>query len=149
MPEASVHLPITPPRASISRTICPLATPPMAGLQLIWATVSALIESSAVRAPIRAADMAASTPAWPAPTTTTSHSYVSTGVMSFEAPHHNKLCLIVEDLGIRVVRADGVGHSTMRLAPLALPRGFRQGISRDGFRSCRGDFMPGRSGSLV
>ena len=30
-------LPISPPRASISRTICPLATPPMAGLQLIWA----------------------------------------------------------------------------------------------------------------
>ena len=30
-------LPISPPRASISRTICPLATPPIAGLQLICA----------------------------------------------------------------------------------------------------------------
>ena len=38
---------MAPPRASISRTICPLATPPMAGLQLIWATVSRLVVSSA------------------------------------------------------------------------------------------------------
>ena len=45
MPLASVHLPMTPPRASISRTICPFATPPIAGLQLIWATASAFIVS--------------------------------------------------------------------------------------------------------
>ncbi len=38
-------LPMTPPRASISRTSCPFATPPMAGLQLICATASAFIES--------------------------------------------------------------------------------------------------------
>ena len=31
----SVTIPICPPSASISRTICPLAIPPMAGLQLI------------------------------------------------------------------------------------------------------------------
>ena len=55
MPVASIAWPIAPPSASISRTICPLATPPMAGLQLICATVSQLVVSSAVRAPIRAA----------------------------------------------------------------------------------------------
>ena len=43
MAVASVSTPIAPPRASISRTICPLATPPMAGLQLIWPTVSQFI----------------------------------------------------------------------------------------------------------
>ena len=32
----SVTRPVYPPRASISRTICPLAMPPTAGLQLIW-----------------------------------------------------------------------------------------------------------------
>ena len=68
------RLPIAPPRASISRTICPLATPPIAGLQLICATVSQLVVSSAVRAPIRAAASAASQPAWPAPMTRTSKS---------------------------------------------------------------------------
>ncbi len=47
MPVASIARPMAPPRASISRTICPLATPPMAGLQLIWPTVSQLIVKSA------------------------------------------------------------------------------------------------------
>ena len=74
MPVASIARPITPPRASISRTICPLATPPMAGLQLIWPTVSQLVVSRAVRAPSRAAASAASVPAWPAPITSTSKS---------------------------------------------------------------------------
>ncbi len=69
---ASVIAPIAPPSASTSRTICPLATPPIAGLQLIWPTASQLIVSSAVRRPIRADARAASSPAWPAPTTTTS-----------------------------------------------------------------------------
>jgi len=40
MPTASIARPIAPPKASISRTNCPLATPPMAGLQLIQAKVS-------------------------------------------------------------------------------------------------------------
>jgi len=62
-PAASVTRAISPPRASISRTICPLATPPMAGLQLIWATVSQFMVSSAVRRPMRAAASAASQPA--------------------------------------------------------------------------------------
>ena len=69
MAVASVSTPIAPPRASISRTICPLATPPIAGLQLIWPTVSQFIVSRAVRRPIRAAARAASSPACPAPTT--------------------------------------------------------------------------------
>ena len=77
---ASVTLPISPPKASISRTICPLATPPIAGLQLICATVSAFMVKRAVRKPIRAAANAASTPACPAPTTTTSKSYVKLGM---------------------------------------------------------------------
>src|SRR5882757_3125552 len=75
MPVASIARPIAPPSASISRTICPLPTPPMAGLQLIWPTVSQLVVSSAVRAPNRAAANAASVPACPAPTTITSNSY--------------------------------------------------------------------------
>ncbi len=43
MPVASMARAMAPPRASISRTICPLPTPPMAGLQLIWAMVSRLL----------------------------------------------------------------------------------------------------------
>ena len=62
MPVASMARPMAPPRASISRTICPLATPPMAGLQLIWAMVSRLLVSSAVVCPMRAAASAASDP---------------------------------------------------------------------------------------
>src|SRR6185437_13539846 len=61
------HYPMTPPRASTSRTRCPLAMPPMAGLQDIWAMSSSLRVKSAVRSPMRAAAMAASTPAWPPP----------------------------------------------------------------------------------
>ena len=73
MPVASIARPIAPPSASISRTICPLPTPPIAGLQLIWPTVSQLVVSSAVFAPNREQPPgAASAPAWPAPTTITS-----------------------------------------------------------------------------
>src|SRR3990172_10375281 len=75
MPVASIARPIVPPSASISRTICPLPTPPIAGLQLICPTVSQFVVSSAVRAPNRAAASAASAPACPAPTTITSKSY--------------------------------------------------------------------------
>ena len=77
MAVASASRPIAPPRASTSRTICPLATPPMAGLHDIWPTESALIVSRAVRQPIRADASAASRPAWPAPTTRTSNRYGS------------------------------------------------------------------------
>src|SRR3972149_3902916 len=75
MAVASIARPIAPPNASISRTICPLATPPMAGLQLIGAIVSRLVVSNAVFAPMRAAASAASAPACPPPTTITSKSY--------------------------------------------------------------------------
>src|SRR5262245_51066472 len=80
MPEASMARPMTPPRASISRTICPLATPPIAGVQLIWATASAFIVRRTVFNPSRADAIAASTPAWPAPTTATSNWYVREGM---------------------------------------------------------------------
>jgi len=66
---ASVTFAISLPSASISRTICPFARPPMAGLQDICATASRLMVSRRVRAPIRAAASAASQPAWPAPIT--------------------------------------------------------------------------------
>jgi hypothetical protein len=49
-----------------------LPRPPIAGLQDISPMVAALCVTSAVRAPIRAATAAASTPAWPPPTTMTS-----------------------------------------------------------------------------
>ena len=69
----SVALPITPPRASTSRTTVPLAIPPMAGLQDIWPIVSRFWVSSRVRAPMRAESAAASAPAWPPPITMTSY----------------------------------------------------------------------------
>src|SRR3989338_6667838 len=73
MPVRSVTFAISPPSASISRTIWPLATPPMAGLQDICATESMFIVSTRVLAPMRAAARAASQPACPAPTTITSY----------------------------------------------------------------------------
>src|SRR6187401_2794504 len=66
--------PISPPKASISRTKWPLAVPPMAGLQGISATVSGDSVTRPTRQPIRAAAQAASQPAWPAPMMTTSNS---------------------------------------------------------------------------
>ena len=69
---ASVTRPISPPSASISRTICPLAIPPMAGLQLICPILFISIVTRQVFAPIRAAAAAASQPACPPPMTITS-----------------------------------------------------------------------------
>ena len=57
------------PNASISLTIWPLAMPPMAGLQLIWAIVCMFIVTRSTLDPILAAAAAASQPACPAPTT--------------------------------------------------------------------------------
>jgi len=62
------------PNASISRTICPLATPPMAGLHDICAIVFMFIVTNSTFDPILAAATAASQPACPAPTTMTSYS---------------------------------------------------------------------------
>src|SRR6266704_4537503 len=74
MPVASAFSPIAPPSASISRTICPFANPPIAGLQDIWPIVSKFWVSIKVRQPSRADASAASIPAWPLPTTITSYS---------------------------------------------------------------------------
>ena len=70
-----------PPSASISRTICPFAIPPTAGLQLIWAILFMSIVSKQVFAPMFAATVAASQPACPPPITRTS--YLNTIVYTF------------------------------------------------------------------
>ncbi|SGA28488.1 Uncharacterised protein [Chlamydia abortus] len=61
-----------PPRASISRTMCPFPIPPTAGLQLNLAIVSKFEDKMSTEAPIFAEQNAASQPACPAPTTMTS-----------------------------------------------------------------------------
>ena len=65
----SVTMAVKPPSASISRTICPFAMPPMAGLQLICAILFMSIVIRHVRLPMFAAAAAASHPACPAPIT--------------------------------------------------------------------------------
>ena len=79
MPALSAHRPIMPPRASISRTICPLASPPMAGLHERCPMRSTLPVISSTRCPNRANVMAASQPACPAPTTIQSNISFSLG----------------------------------------------------------------------
>ena len=91
MPTASATSPMMPPRASTSRTRWPLAMPPMAGLQDICAMRSRFSVKRAVRRPMRAEAIAASQPACPAPTTTTSYCSVkamgaSSIVASLPAP---------------------------------------------------------------
>ena len=68
-------MPVSPPRASISLTICPFATPPIAGLQLICPIVSMFMVINKTLDPIFAALAAASFPACPAPTTIMSYSF--------------------------------------------------------------------------
>lgn len=63
--------PITPSSASISRTKIPFPTPPMDGLQESSPILSIFCVRSKVRAPVRAAPVAASQPAWPPPMTQT------------------------------------------------------------------------------
>ena len=65
-------MPITPSKASISRTRWPFPSPPIAGLQDISPIVSILCVKSAVLTPILADAAAASHPACPPPITTTS-----------------------------------------------------------------------------
>ncbi len=77
IPERSITRPMTPSRASISRTIWPLARPPIAGLQDISPIVSTLWVSKSVLAPTRAAADAASQPACPPPITITSKSIMN------------------------------------------------------------------------
>ena len=69
----SVTIPMFPPKASISLTICPFAIPPTAGLQLIWAILFISIVIKQVLAPMFAEAAAASQPAWPPPITSTSY----------------------------------------------------------------------------
>ena len=69
---ASVTIPMPPPKASTSRTICPFAMPPTAGLHDICAILFMSIVTRHVLAPILAAAWAASHPACPPPTTMTS-----------------------------------------------------------------------------
>src|SRR5437868_3236767 len=76
MPVASIARPINPPSASISRTRCPFAVPPTAGLHGMCATVSAESVHSPTCIPSLAAAYAASHPAWPAPITMTSNADV-------------------------------------------------------------------------
>src|SRR5690606_17263591 len=71
--DLSETIPDTPPNASISRTIWPFATPPMAGLQDICAMVFIFMVHNNTFEPIWAAACAASHPACPAPTTITSY----------------------------------------------------------------------------
>src|SRR5215813_8099373 len=73
MPPQSATRPMSPSRASISRTRCPLPRPPIAGLHDMAPTVETLWVTSAVAAPMRAAAAAASQPACPPPTTITSN----------------------------------------------------------------------------
>src|SRR4051812_20265755 len=72
-----------PPSASTSRTKCPLAMPPTAGLHDICAIRSTLSVYSAVFRPMRAQATAASHPACPAPTTTMSNCSVNCIDLSF------------------------------------------------------------------
>src|SRR6185436_15586086 len=73
MPPRSIARAMMPSSASISRTRWPLAKPPMAGLQDISPILAGSWVTSSVVAPIRAEAAAASVPAWPPPTTTTSN----------------------------------------------------------------------------
>ena len=76
----SIFLPISPPRASISLTRCPLELPPIFGLHGISAILSTLTVKITVSKPSRAQARAASQPACPAPTTTTSTFSSTTGI---------------------------------------------------------------------
>ena len=66
------HLDVYKRQASISRTRCPLAVPPIEGLQGIFPTESILIVKIAVMQSSLAAANAASIPECPAPITITS-----------------------------------------------------------------------------
>ena len=70
----SIFFPISPPRASISLTKCPLELPPICGLHGIFAIASKLIENISVFIPSLADASPASQPACPAPITATSYS---------------------------------------------------------------------------
>ena len=78
-----MFLPISPPSASSSLTRWPLEVPPIFGLQGIIAMLSTLTVKSCVLSPSLAQASAASQPAWPAPTTTTSTFSVIVFIIQF------------------------------------------------------------------
>src|SRR5699024_1501434 len=69
----SMSFPISLPRASSSRTRCPLHVPPILGLQCMRAMPSTLTVNTMVLIPSLAHARAASQPACPAPMTATSY----------------------------------------------------------------------------
>ena len=77
----SMFFPISPPSASISLTRCPLELPPIFGLHGIIAILSTLTVKIIVSRPSLAHASAASHPACPAPTTTTSYSSSTYGIL--------------------------------------------------------------------
>src|SRR5438477_6632232 len=83
--------------ASISRTICPLARPPTAGLHDICPIVSRFCVNIKVRQPMRAAARAASIPACPLPTTTTSYSVGSLNIAKALQISHVRLLALAAD----------------------------------------------------
>src|SRR5271166_2524139 len=82
---------ISPPSASISRTSWPLALPPIEGLHASVQMRSGSPVSSSVSTPIRAAANAASTPAWPPPTTITAASSKRVGFIASMVPRAGAL----------------------------------------------------------
>src|SRR3954471_11995921 len=85
-----------PPSASISRTRCPFAVPPIAGLHGMCATVSFVSVHNPTWTPIRAAAYAASHPACPAPITMTSNSRLLMSLLLADAESG-------EDVGEQIV----------------------------------------------
>ena len=110
--------PISPPSASISRTRCPLAVPPTAGLHGISATCLGDSVTSPTRRPSRAAAHAASHPACPAPITTTSKSGFMYSAPSRPGTHPDLFSYaeLREDVLEQVVGRPLAGHL---LEPLA------------------------------
>lgn len=87
-------LPMTPSSASTSRTSVPFPTPPIDGLHESSPMVSSVCVSSTVRAPVRAAPVAASHPACPPPITTTKFRLVCGEMLQRnEAYRHMRLIL--------------------------------------------------------
>ena len=82
----SIFFPISPPRASISLTKCPLEVPPILGLHGIKAMLSTLTVNTIVLFPNLADASAASHPACPAPIITTSY-FSSTCAILFSSPN--------------------------------------------------------------
>src|SRR6185436_8823743 len=139
MAVASIARPMMPPSASISRTRCPLAVPPIAGLHGMWATVSFVSVQSPTWTPIRAAAYAASHPACPAPITITSKSRLLMSRSLADAESR-------EDVGEQIVgraaaadffkRGAGVGQICQHELFRQRRRG-RDGTARPGERAVR------------